>query len=328
MSPFSLPSGPRQRLIQKSPAKSECLAGKSRFLGGHFLLICALVGGFAQESSAVIIADNSGGTGNITATGAGGGWNYVGSVNGASGIYLGQYGGGNWVLTANHVGAGNFISNGTTYNLVGGSDVQVAGIDLRVFQIVVPGGDTNLLPLSNLSLNSNSVLGSETTMIGFGRNRAATETTYYVDTTPATWTWSESNFVGADSTAGGYKWGPGNTKRWGLNTIDSQIDVSGTMMLSTDFDPVVGEGQVAVGDSGGGMFTLDGGNWELAGVLDLQGTFNNQPGETAVFGDATYAIDVASYRTQILAAIPEPSSFTLLGGSALLFAAIRRRKSA
>ena len=49
------------------------------------------------------------------------GWDYVGQVNGASGVYLGN----GWVLTAAHVGAGNFTVAGLSYAFVGGSATSI-----------------------------------------------------------------------------------------------------------------------------------------------------------------------------------------------------------
>src|SRR5271170_6434745 len=45
------------------------------------------------------------------------GWNYVGSIGSASAVYLSN----GWVITAAHVGAGNFVLGSTTYNMVPGS---------------------------------------------------------------------------------------------------------------------------------------------------------------------------------------------------------------
>src|SRR5437773_2137455 len=55
------------------------------------------------------------GTQNTTAPGNGAPWDHVGTIGGATGVYLGSFGGGSWVITANHVGVGDFTLGGTTY---------------------------------------------------------------------------------------------------------------------------------------------------------------------------------------------------------------------
>jgi len=103
----------------------------------------------------------------------------------------------------------------------------------------------------------------------------------------------------------------------------------------TDFDDVAGEAQGILGDSGGGVFNLNTAGtpsplddyWELAGSIVTVGTFSGQPGNTAVYGNATYAVDISQYRTAILNTIPEPQiALLVLIGSSLL--AIRKRTRA
>jgi hypothetical protein len=82
------------------------------------------------------------------------------------------------------------------------------------------------------------------------------------------------------------------------------------------------EAQVAPGDSGGGLFIKNGSVWQLAGVLDAEGTQVNQPGGTSVYGDQTYAADIATYRNEIYAvlsggAVP-PLTITRSGGDSRL----------
>ncbi len=64
------------------------------------------------------------------------GWNYVGQVNGASGTYLGN----GWVITAAHVGAGDFTLGGVTYIPVSGTTTEIDGgdVDITLFQIASP----------------------------------------------------------------------------------------------------------------------------------------------------------------------------------------------
>lgn len=138
----------------------------------------------------------------------------------------------------------------------------------------------------------------------------------------------------------------GGTKNWGTNTREglgfSELGSSLTYSISTDFDPVVGEAQGTVGDSGGALFFQSGGNWVLGGVLSAIANANGM--------DYTIVSNVASYRSQILALtgspmgagqtnpaatdgstpIPEPSTYAaILGG--LIFGAMiwnRKRKQA
>jgi hypothetical protein len=153
-------------------------------------------------------------------------------------------------------------------------------------------------------------------MIGRGRDRQTSQVTWYVDTDPATWVWQTTDFAERDTTADGYNWDSGTTKRWGENTLESgtttyNVGTGTTQALATDFDNITGESQGAVGDSGGGVFYLNGSTWELAGIMGATGTFNGQPGETAVFGNLTYLIDLSYYRSSVIAVIPEPAHLAL-----------------
>lgn len=86
------------------------------------------------------------------------GWDYVGTVNGASGVYLGNH----WVMTAGHVGAGDFTLQGSTYNAVGGSTVGFGLADFIVYQIAT----APMLP--SLTLSPSVSVGNEVAMLGFG----------------------------------------------------------------------------------------------------------------------------------------------------------------
>lgn len=295
-------------------------------------------------SRAVIVAGGDG-TQNTTSTGAGGGWNYVGGLdsNGATGVYLGAYGGGNWVLTAAHVGAGNFTLSGTTYNAVPGSAVQLQNpdhtlTDLVVFRIsTAPSAIT-----ANLALRTSATPPSNVTMIGYGRDRDATTTTWFIDTGTSPFVWSTTATPETDATASGYNWKTTRTKRWGTNEVEGTEEISyivnGSTVfvnsISTDFDNTTNQAQAANGDSGGGMFDLNNNGtpanptddfWELSGLMVTVAGFSGQPADTAVFGNLTYGVDISQYRDAILAAVPEPGCVGLLaaGAGALLIA--RRR---
>ena len=258
------------------------------------------------------------------------GWNYVGSLNGASGVYLGGGNGSGWVLTANHVGFGNlnFTLNGTTYSAIAGSGQQIGSIDLYAFRITV-GQGTGLSLLSNLTLAGTSpAVGETLTMIGNGKDRATSET-YWRVTGTTSYTWNESNRFNYN--ASGYKQLSTSSKRWGTNLADGTTNINSTSMIQTTFTEsgISNEAQAAVGDSGGGVFVpMDNGSYQLAGIMDLVGTFSGQPANTAVFGNVTYSIDIATYREQIIAVtgVPEPSVWMLsLTGLGVLIATARRR---
>jgi hypothetical protein len=292
-------------------------------------LVCLILALGLSHAAAVVISGTNGSI-NTTGAGAGDGWNYVGTVGGASGIYLGQYGGSYWVMTAAHVGPGNFTLNANTYSYVGGSVVPVLNpnnspTDLIVFQI-----STQPPSLPNLVLADSTAFADDVVMIGNGRNRAASETTWHVDTGTTPNVWSSTTTPESDITRTGYEWAPGNTKRWGENTVSGtttiSYSVSGTTRtvhsIVTDFDQLEGEGQAATGDSGGGIFHLNNNNtplvstddfWELSGMMVTIGTFSGQPADTAVYGNLTYAVDIAYYKNQILAVVPEPGTLGLAG---------------
>ncbi|HEX8372374.1 MAG TPA: hypothetical protein VF585_06320 [Chthoniobacterales bacterium] len=210
------------------------------------------------------------------------GFSYTGTVNSASGVYLGNYNGTYYVLTADHVGGGDFTLGATTYSQVANSYMQIApGVDLGVFAITATD-TTQLDALTNLVLSSGGAVGSDVNMIGYG----------------------------------------GGEKRGGFNTVDSRQPLTymvngesyAVQALITDFDSVEGQAQAIGLDSGGGVFRASSsGTFQLDGIMVVEGTrTNGDQTQTPITG----SVDIATYRQAILVAIPEASSvgMLLIGG--------------
>lgn len=291
----------------------------------RFLAVWGVIALVTSTLRAVIVVGGDG-TQNVTAPSDNPGWDNVGSLNGATGVYLGSYSSGYWVLTATHVGFGNITLAGNSYSAVPGSGVQVGG-DLYAFRI---GADPQL---ANLTLSAVApTVGAATLLIGNGLNRAPALTTWYIDVNTTPFTWSTTLFPAADTSVQGYFYGSGNSKRWGTNVIEGastyNLGNGNTTTLVVDFD-ADGDAQGAPGDSGGAMFYKNGSTWELAGILGAIGTFNGQPGSTAVANNITHAINLSAYNPALSAAIgiPEPATWApLLGGVALATAVVARRR--
>ena len=304
--------------------------GETKYL--HLAGLCALaLPALAPMADAAIVAGGDG-TQNTTAVGTVSQFNNVGPLNVASGVYLGH----GVVLTAAHVGAGTFFVNGHPYSAVPGSAVQLVDpvdnqpTDLLLFRIN-PNPTLPALPALNIAASTPSV-GTQVVLAGNGRNRAAGETFYDVNGN----TWTElPDATGAERS--GYKYAPGATVRWGNNvtedatlvgkpagaTFEQDFGFGKVRVFLTDFDNVLNEGQGAGGDSGGAVFDTAG---NLVGIMQTIGTFEDQPANTAIFGNVTYAADLSYYRSQIVAYIPEPSSATMLLLGACGALGVRRRR--
>jgi len=309
----------------------------------RFLLSLFLLSGLSGTANAVIVAYGDG-TQNSTAPADNFGFANVGTVGGASGVYLGN----GWMLSAYHVvanGVGGFnIGSVTLAGITYAADAATAArlanqdqspADLAVFRLTsIPEG------LPSVSIASTApVAGSSVSMAGHGPDRAVNQTHWNIDTSTNPDTWTETTGSGD---AQGYFWLNTFTTRWGINqvatfsggsTTNTIDDGSGTTnAFFTTFNNSAllfpNEAQAGVGDSGGGVFrkTLTG-SWELSGTMLAIGTLDGQPGNTAVFGDATYAADLSTYRSQILAltSVPEPVAGTLLLFSLPLL--LRRRRA-
>jgi len=301
----------------------------------RFFFSFAFLAGFASAASAIVnVFDPQGNT--VAPTGMGGepgdpGFSHVGQVNGSTGVYLGN----RWVLTANHVGAGNFSLGGNVYNPNGVDSHQIGGTDLRLFRLSTSPG----LPLLRIASASPAV-NDFVVMIGAGRTPNATTTNWFVDTDPATWVWSETNFPEADATAEGYETTNAKAVRWGTNTVAGFSTVSSSDAFFTTFTQGAGattyEAQAVTNDSGSGVFYDDGAGWALAGTIVTVGTFNNQPpgdpntDRSALFGNTTFSIDLADHADEINGfVVPEPATYGL-GVGIIAFASIlgRRRRQA
>lgn len=189
--------------------------------------------------------------------------------------------------------------------------------------------DAPIAAITAVTLASTTpAVGSDVVMVGFG----ATGTFVSWDTTTDPWT-----SPGAD--ASGYDWAGPNVKQWGSNQIHEKGSTvySPNISIITDFDNTAGEGQGSRGDSGGAVFYKNGLNWELIGLMVAVGVTTNgslyggafvgQPDSTSVSfiqgnpnaKSVTFSAEISQYRSDILQAIPEVSSFGLLALGGLLF---------
>jgi hypothetical protein len=261
---------------------------RTRFaLAGLLLFALSLAPRGAQ---AVLIATGDG-TGNTTAPADDPGFANVGTRDLQTALYLGN----RWVLTANHVGFGNAVFGGVTYTAVAGSKLRLVNpnatnADLQMFKII----ETPPLPPLEIA-DTAPPIGAEVVLIGHGRNRgAATSYTFGGET------WE------------GWIWGGGHAMRWGTNTVASApASFGSTWGFTTAFDPIASggpphEAQAAIGDSGGGVFLTSGGVWRLVGVLYARDVHPGQPPETSLYGNPTWAANLATYRAQIVARASMP----------------------
>jgi hypothetical protein len=205
------------------------------------------------------------------------GWNYVGQINGASGVYLGN----GWVLTAGHVGYGNFTLGGVTYMVITNSVQAISDsygtADLTLFQIESPPNLPSLiLSTSPPTVFSSKVAGSSVAMLGYGGNYGLT---------------------------------------WGLDIVtetNEEVPLTGTSYTSLDFftdngtvnrgaSSITNNSTVVDGDSGGADFIYNAttGKWELAGINEITGDYSNYSG--TYYGNGTFSgfVQLSSYASEI-----------------------------
>lgn len=260
---------------------------RAAFVGA--LLLAALIFVSPLGDAQAVIIETGDGTGNVTAPPDDPGWANLATRSNLTAVYLGR----RWMLTANHVGAGDVVLEGQTYSPVPGSAIQfenpdTSKADLMAFKIF---GDPLLPPLNIPS--SPPVVGDPLIAIGNGLNRG-----------------SATSFMGL----GGYIWGTGDAVRWGTNIV-SEIDIMvGTTysFAATFTDPLdpsatADEAAGANGDSGGGAFIKVGGDWYLAGTIFAISQYTDQPSTTSIYGNKLFAVDLSFYRDDILAVIEQKS---------------------
>ena len=306
-----------------------------------FVISAAIVLAAAGRDAAAVLIQMGDGTGNTTAPADDPGFANVGySSNGiGTAIYLGE----GWVLTAGHVGGGGIVLSSGTYFEQAGTGFSLANdtvgestyTDLYMYKL-----QTTPVGLQTLSIASTAPTpGLDVTMIGAGLNRGAfTKWLINTSTTPNVWT--ETTGTAAD--AAGYKTGAGRAVRWGTNDVETSNfwersyfgpgpnDFTSVRAFTTDFDFAEDstEAQAVLRDSGGAVFAKQGSQWQLTGVIYAVEGFPDQPSPVfnAVFGNFTYMADLSHYRSQIVAAVPEPSAAVLAAcGAAGLFIARSRR---
>jgi hypothetical protein len=207
------------------------------------------------------------------------GWANVGMRGATTAIYLGN----GWVITANHVGAGDIVLGGVTYRAVPESARRLGEggplplPDLIVFRIE-PHPD---LPALRIRPGPPEV-GNRVLMIGAGRERGAR----------IHW--------GGQS---GWSWSLRSGMRWATNRVHAigfEVVAGGTrtpsFSLCFDRGETRYEAQAALGDSGGAVFIRRRGQFELAGVLVAILGYPGQPAETALYGNFSTAADLSVHR--------------------------------
>ncbi len=266
--------------------------------------------------SAVLIASGDG-TENVTSAGFFG-FDYVGEVNGLSATYLGE----GWVLTANHVGPGDFLLDGILHSWIPGTEVQLRTnpsnlADLVMFAVWPAPA---LAPL--VIRTTPPPVGEFLVMVGCGRDRGSITS------------WDPNGPLPAPpDVLDGWNWAGNTTKRWGTNFVTSLTTglILGTVSFYTAFDDgtIFPEAQATGGDSGGAVYSLDASGTELAGIIYAVGPTPGQPADTALFTNLTFIARLDFYRDEIeeVIALPEPTNALPWGIALLMMLNAKRSRS-
>lgn len=245
--------------------------------------LVVLVALFAVGSASAALIATGNGTGNTAAPSPDPGFGRVGVVNGLTGVYARN----GWVLTAAHVGEGEFLLGGTRYAAVPGSahpflNGDSTPADLIAFKLA------SRPPLGDVAIaDTPAAVDTLLTVIGYGFDRG-----------------SATTWMGVD----GWSWASTRSMRWGTNRISGVDEFAlGTHAFRITFDDLPGnppgqyEADIVVGDSGGGAFVGSGASTRLVGILFGHATFVGQPPSTSLFGNGGLIVDLFAYRDAILA---------------------------
>ncbi len=279
--------------------------------------------GFVAMPASAVLIDTGDGSGNTEPADwpfySQPGFEYVGSRGGLSAIYLGD----GWVITANHVGAGDVVIDEVAYPWVPGSAQRLknpdgTNTDLLMFEID-PHPGLPRIPIAEDSPAFQTFL----LIKGNGRDRGD----------EIAW---DPHGQSPPGLSLGYEWAASRSLRWGSNYLEVYPiggKVFNTVAFGSRFDPdgPFDECQAVTGDSGGGVFVWDPSQsgFVLAGLVLAIVEFSNQPAATSIHGQSTYYADLAYYQEEILAVmnLPEPSGALWAGVALLAVLCVRRRGS-
>ncbi len=252
--------------------------------------------GVSMSSAVIVLGPDD--SQNRVDPGDGAPWQYVAAIgnNSGSGVYLGN----GYVLTAAHVTPNTpILLNDVTYSL--SASIPISGADLSLLRL---DGDPGL-PWLPLIASTQNDLQQSSMMIGWGLGK------------------------GAEVANQGWLWGDGQTyaKRWAINATLSTlyVDENGSPYLQTAFDRTLGPnvGQLALADSGSGLFENIGGLWTLAGIgagvdghSPLAALYDNDPDTPGDQPDNGYYVELQPYVGAIesITGTPEPSAALLMAG--------------
>lgn len=206
-------------------------------------------------------------------------WSWVGQIGGCSAVAIGP----ETVITAAHVGAGDFVLNGISYGMastIAAPKIGGSAIDLRVVQLsdVLPGW---------YSLGDSASNKSAVTMVGYGAAGVV------------------------NSVDSGYVVSGGGARHAGDNKISSHNAAKGYGPTLRSMLGAAGQSALTLGDSGGGWFVKG----KLVGISSFTFLTKSKPmygwAKSAYFGSS--AIDLTDskvkkwVKSQILPAPTTPA---------------------